>query len=198
MTPNQLDEVQIQHAARGHGPLWQRDYRARIRGSRLSPEEIIHLARRDFPALSPKELADFSKAGSTPLAVGEDMKVVIQGYGECGVRCVHIAPRSFTLRTLEGHFEAGRITFGAHEENGDLVFRIRSRARSVDRLRHAGYKLIGQKLQEQVWTTFIERVIEKTGGELKGDITVETQEVKATLADMGELDIPTFADEEQK
>ena len=192
MTTEQSGEPEIQHASSGHGPLWQRDYSAQIRGSSLSAEAAITLLRREFPAFSPEELAAFSRNGSTPIAVGEDMKVVIKGYGECAVRCVHFTPHSLTLRTLEGHFEAGRITFGAHEENENLVFHIRSRARTVDRVRHLGYKLFGHKFQEKTWVTFIERVAEKIGGEIIGQVAVETQEAKATLADLGEIDTPTL------
>lgn len=192
MTENTPEETPVQAASQGHGPLWQRQYTARLRGSTLSPQDVVQLLRTNFPDFSPEGLAAFSNEKSTPLEVGDEMKVVIQGYGECGVRVVHLESHSLTLRTLEGHFEAGRITFGAYCENGELVMRIRSRARSLDRLRHIGYKLLGQKLQEQTWHIFLERVVEKIGGELQGEIEVETSEVKSTLADLGELDTPTF------
>lgn len=192
MSHETSEETPIQAASQGHGPLWQRQYTARLRGSTLSPENVIQLLRENFPDFSPEGLAAFSNDKSTPLAPGDEMKVVIQGYGECGVRVVHLESHSLTLRTLEGHFEAGRITFGAYSENEELVVRIRSRARSAGRLRHIGYKLLGQKLQEQTWRVFLERVVEKIGGELQGEIEVETSEVKSTLADLGELDTPTF------
>ena len=107
------EPLPIQTAAEGHGPLWQRDYWAVVRGSTLSPEAIVQMLRERFPEFSPDELAAFSRDKSTPLEVGDDMKVFIQGYGECAVRVVHLEPQSFTLRTLAGHFEAGRITFAA-------------------------------------------------------------------------------------
>ena len=142
-------ESKIQAASQGHGPLWQRDYHAQVMGCQSTPEQFIAMIRDDFPAFSPSELAAFTNEKSTPLEVGDEMKVFIQGYGECGVRVVHLDARSLTLRTLQGHFEAGRITFGAYYQDGNLIFRIRSRARSTDRLRHVGYQLIGKKLQKQ-------------------------------------------------
>ena len=187
------ESLPTQTADQGHGPLWQRDYWAAVRESTLSPEEIVQLLRERFPEFSPEKLAAFSNDKSTPLGVGDEMKVFIQGYGECAVRVVHLEPRSLTLRTLEGHFEAGRITFGAYYDGESLIFRVRSRARSVDRLRHAGYKLLGQKMQGQTWITFIERVVEKTGGAMIGKIHVRTRELRSTLADLGELDTPTFS-----
>lgn len=189
----ELDEQpQIQTASSGHGPLWHRDYRAEISGSASTPEALLNLVRADFAAFSPPELAAFHSERSTPLAVGDEMKVVIKGYGECTVRCVHLQANSFTLRTLDDHPEAGRISFGSYRENGNLVFRISSRARATDRLRHAGYKLIGQKMQTQTWLEFLKNVVEKTGGEMVGKIRVRAREVRSTLADLGELDTPTF------
>ena len=190
---SELDEQpQIQTASSGHGQLWQRDYWTEISGSASTPEDLLNLVRGDFSAFSPPELAAFSGEQSTPLAVGDEMKVVIKGYGECTVRCVHLQENCFTLRTLDDHPEAGRISFGSYRENGNLVFRISSRARATDRLRDAGYKLIGQKMQTQTWLEFLKNVVEKSGGELQGEIEVATSEVKSTLADLGELDTPTF------
>jgi len=186
------EEPQIQTAPSGHGPLWHRDYWAEISGTSSTPEELLNLVRADFPAFSPPELAAFSSERSTPLEVNDEMKVVIKGYGECTVRCVHLGANSFTLRTLDDHPEAGRISFGSYRENGNLVFRISSRARATDRLRHAGYKLVGQKMQTQTWLEFLKNVVEKSGGEMSGKIRVRTREVKSTLADLGDLNTPTF------
>ena len=58
------------------------------------------------------------------------MHVHMRGIGDFGVVVSHVEDGSFTLRTLEGHPEAGRITFGASRDAaGHLVLRIRSRAR---------------------------------------------------------------------
>ena len=192
MTEQASEDTSIQTSSEGHGPLWQREYTARLSGNALAPEKIVQILREDFADFSPVGLAAFSNEKTTPLEVGDEMKVVIQGYGECGVRVVHLEPLSFTLRTLDGHFEAGRITFGAYRENNEVVALIRSRARSAGRLRHIGYLLLGQKLQEQTWRIFLENVVEKIGAQQSGEIEVTTAEVKGRLADLGELDTPTF------
>ena len=52
-----------------------------------------------------------------------------------------LGQRSLTLGTLEGHPEAGRITFGAYRnDDGDVVFHIRSRARSSTLFNYVGFK----------------------------------------------------------
>lgn len=199
LNPAAPGRLRIQTADEGHGPLWQRDYQGVIVASTLSPEAIIELIRARLPEFSPALFAAFRMETKPPLAVGDDMPVFIQGYGDCCVRCVHVDARSLTLRTLEGHFEAGRITFGAFfDAGGNTVFQIRSRARSVGRLGEIGYKILGRKLQAQVWLSFVERVAEETGGKLLEKVRRRTRAVPSTLADMGEIDTPTFIARDKK
>src|SRR4051812_12212831 len=105
----------IQHAADGAGPLLQRDYCGVIRDSKMTPEEIVRLVRTHFSTFAPKEMANFSTAteASGILDVGSEMKIDIRLAGVARVRVVQADDLSFTLRTLEGHPEAGRVTFGA-------------------------------------------------------------------------------------
>lgn len=186
------EPTKIQTAAQGHGPLWQRDYWVEIQNSRCSPEELIKIVRREFPEFSPVELAEFQFKQPAPLQPGNEMPVTIRGVGSSAVRCVHLEPRSFTLRTMEGHPEAGRITFGAYCQGQNLIFRVRSRARSIDRVRGMGFKLGGHMMQAKTWLIFVERVAKRSGGEIVGEAQTSSQEVKSTLADLGELDTPTF------
>lgn len=182
-----------QTASAGHGPLWQRDYWAELEQSTLVPEAIVLLMRTDFIEFSPDSLAKFSRPdnGNIPLQVGDEMKIEVRGAGTCEVRCVHVEPRSFTLRTLDGHMEAGRITFGAYLENGRTVVRIRSRARSASRRRHVAYLIMGHALQAKAWITFLARVAERCGVP-DAKIQHQTKPIKSTLADLGEIDTPTF------
>jgi hypothetical protein len=64
-----------------------------------------------------------------------------------------------TLGTLKGHPEAGKITFGAYRNpHGDVVFHIRSRARSKSALTYLGFTTVGDPMQTNTWTEFVERV----------------------------------------
>ncbi|MDQ3814869.1 MAG: DUF1990 domain-containing protein [Armatimonadota bacterium] len=181
-------------ASQGTGPLLQRDYRAAIADSACTPEQIMDKVRTEFPQFSPSELADFSCANAAaPLDLGHEMEINIRMSGYCHVRVVHVDERSFTLRTLDGHPEAGRITFGAYcDEEGRLIFRIRSRARASTTKNYLGYEFLGKGLQARVWTTFIRRVAEACGGRIEGKVRTRRREVTATLADQGEMDTPTF------
>jgi len=185
----------IQPAADGAGPLLQRDYSGIIEGCTATPEELILRVRRDFAVYSPDLLARFTRAdgASDPLELEDQLQIHIVGAGDCEVRVAHLDEQSFTLRTLEGHPEAGRITFGAFRNpEGDLVFRIRSRARAGSVIKLVGYTLFGKKVQTRVWVTFIERVAEACGCKLRDEVRVETKEVADSAADLGEADTPTF------
>lgn len=189
------EQHEVQPAPEGRGPLLQRDYLGVIDGTDWTPERIVGLVRRDFPLFSPEELARFSRCGdpSQPLQEGEEMEVHIKGTGCHKVVAVKTEPRSLTLRTIQGHPEAGRITFGSYyDEQERLVFRIRSRARINNLVRLIGYFLMGKAAQTRIWTTFIERVAEAVGGKIQGKVEVSTEEVEESLPDMGGLDTPTF------
>lgn len=199
-----LDSKKIQTASAGHGPLWQRDYWARLPASTLSPEAIVLLMRAEFAAFSPEALTKFSRleGASTPLEVGDEMQVEIRGAGTCAVRVVDVQPRVLTLRTLDGHMEAGRISFGAYlenktGENGKTVIRIRSRARSASRRHHAAYLVLGHGVQAKLWEVFVARVAARCGEE-NAQVEQVTRRVKSTLADLGELDTPTFSTNDQQ
>ncbi|MGV3720305.1 MAG: DUF1990 family protein [Actinomycetota bacterium] len=186
----------VQVATEGSGPLWQRDYTGVILDTPYAPEEVLKLLLRDFPRFSPDVGAKFHRLGDPkkPLEVDEEMTIDLRGYGKCVVRVVKIDDRSITLRTLEGHLEAGRISFGAfHDDRSRLVFRIRSRARIGGPLRYLGYRLIGMPIQTAIWVEFVKRVAAAVGGRLEGEVKVESRKVQELPSDRGEQDAATFS-----
>jgi hypothetical protein len=97
------------------------------------------------------------------------------------------------LRTIAGHLEAGRITFGAYrDEENRLVFHIRSRSTINGPIRYLGYRLIGMPIQERIWVTFVERVTQAVGGKVVGQVCVETRKTPETASDRGDAQTPTF------
>jgi hypothetical protein len=187
--PQQLAE---QTATDGAGPLLQRDYWAKIAGSRFSPEEIIVLLSQQFPRFAPEAIATFAFVQVPPLKVGDEMHIHIRGYGDCHVRVLLMQPRSITLITLEDHYEAGRITFGAWQEGNEIVFKIRSRARVRSRPHVVPFLSGGHVFQKQMWVHFVQNVAQECNAELEVDVHEETEEVRADLADLGETIAPTF------
>jgi hypothetical protein len=185
----------VQPATRGVGELLQRDYVIVIEGSAYTPEQVVEMLRRNFPRFSPAELARFTRPSGEvgPLDVGDTMHIRIRGRGECGVIVSHLEPHSLTLRTLGGHPEAGRISFGAYRDAaGRLVCRIRSRSRLRDLVQYAGYRLLGKPAQTETWDTFLERVAETCGGRVLGKVLTSTDRVTESDADRGFVERSTF------
>ncbi|HEX6587978.1 MAG TPA: DUF1990 family protein [Longimicrobiales bacterium] len=185
---------EMQPATNGAGPLLQRDYWAVIAGSKLPPSGIIELLRERFPEFAPPELVKFSVADgcSAPIDVGDELDIEIRMAGECGVRVVHRDRNSLTLGTLEGHPEAGRITFGAYRnERGDVVFHIRSRARASGLTRYVEFLAGGDPMQTNTWVDFINALSMTVGSGIVESIRVEQREVEDDDAD-ADQSAPTF------
>lgn len=182
-------------AASGVGPLLQRDYWAVIRGSRLRPPEFGALLAERFSRFPPEDLVRFRRADGTdrPLEPGDVLDVDIRMAGRCQVVVVHRDRNSLTVATLVGHPEAGRITFGAYpNEAGDVVFHIRSRARSSTRSRLLGFMAMGDAMQTTTWTDFINRLAVEVGEGVEGVIHAEKSEVEETEEDRAVPPVPTF------
>jgi hypothetical protein len=189
------EERPVLLAPEGVGSLFQRDYVAVVEGSALSPEAAVLLIRSHFPEFSPAELAEFCAPHPSggPLQPGDTMHVNIRGAGHCAVIVTEIRDTGFTLRTLAGHIEAGRITFGAAKDvAGRLVLRIRSRARLDHPVRYAGYELLGRHAQTRIWVTFLERSAAACEGRLLGRVIHSTERVEFSPADWGAVERPTF------
>lgn len=189
--------ARLSPASAGKGPLLQRDYWAVFEDSPLRPRALIDAVAERFCEFPPEELVHFEPAApgvaSGCLLVGEDLAIRIRGAGECGVRVVHRDDNSFTLLTLEGHPEAGRITFGAYpNDEGDVVFHIRSRARASSSLRYVEFLALGDAMQTNTWADFINNVAATIGCEPE-EIHADTIEVEESEADTIEKhDQPTF------
>ena len=171
-------------AEMGAGPLLQRDYWGVIRNCRYAPADILDWVARRFPEFAPEELCVFEREDASRegqrLEPGEGLRVRIVGAGTFGVRVIHMNRRSLTLATLPGHPEAGRITFGAYRNaRRDVIFHIRSRARSGSPAHYWGFVTAGEAMQTNTWTEFVLRVAASTGDGILGVIHADTEHLEA-------------------
>jgi hypothetical protein len=187
------DDDELVTASQGFGPLLQRDYWAVISRCSDNPQRVIERVSRQFAEFAPAELCEFSRAdGRTgaPLSVGDVLNIRIRMAGDARVRVVHQDSCSFTLGTLRGHPEAGKITFGAYRNGrGDLIFHIRSRARSSSAPKYAGFLALGDPMQTDTWTEFVNRVALTCGEGAIECVHADTVELPGDAADLG----PTFS-----
>jgi hypothetical protein len=182
-------------ARSGAGEYLQRDYWAVIRDCRLRPTELMSAVRERFDEFAPAELAHFRRleAEPGPLAVDDELEVRIAGAGTFFVRVIHAHDQSLTLGTLRGHPEAGRITFGAYcNARNDVIFHIRSRARSGSRLMYAGFLAAGEAMQTNTWTDFVGAVAHTFGNGVIGFIHSTTERAPDGAQAAAEECAPTF------
>lgn len=154
----------------------------------------MEMLRARFWEFSPAELAAFRRtdAGNKPLVLGDEMTVSIRGTGSFGVRIIDVAVQSFTIATLRGHPEAGRVTFGAYcNSHNDVVLHIRSRARSSSRLRLLGFLVAGEPMQTSVWCELINRLAADVGDGVIGALTASKKSVQENETDRDGT-CPTF------
>ncbi|MFP2960029.1 DUF1990 family protein [Myxococcus sp. 1LA] len=192
---DQSGELQLPEA--GAGPLLQRDYWAVIRNCRVPPEELMRWVAVRFAEFAPTELCVFEHRHKhregQPLEVGDELTVKIQGAGTFAVRVIHQEAQSFTLGTLHGHPEAGRITFGAYRnERGDVIFHIRSRARSGSTFHYLGFVTAGDAMQTNTWTEFVLRAALTAGAGVLGVIHADTTELEDEPPGGDTVHGPTF------
>jgi hypothetical protein len=181
----------------GRGPLLERDYWATIARCRASPSELVSAVAARFWELAPPDVVEFERVDGTdePLREGDEMQVRIPMAGTFRVRVVRIERQSLTIATLRGHPEAGRITFGAYRNDyGDVVFHIRSRARSGSSVHYAGFLTAGDAMQTSCWADFVIAVARTFGDGVVGPVHAEKRKLSRDEADDERtLCSPTFA-----
>ena len=182
-------------ARSGRGPLLERDYWGVLAGCSLGAGEVADILAERFAEFAPDERVIFRRERGAvgALEVGEKLEVDIRPLGTFGVRVIHRDANSVTVATLEGHPEAGRITFGIYRNgDGDLVFHIRSRARSSSRGRYFGFLTAGDPMQTDTWCGFINRLAATVGDGVDGHIHASTRKARENSADGPDPCKPTF------
>ena len=182
MTSDQSPAAELQSPASGAGPLLQRDYWALIRECRCKPSELMEKVTSHFTDFHAREIVTFTRANADAvcLEVGDCLDIQIRMAGLARVQVLHTAPCSVTLGTLQGHPEAGRITFGSYRsDSGQVIFHIRSRARSSSIWTYWGFLIGGDPMQTESWTTFINNIAATCGDGVDGIVHADTRELRS-------------------
>jgi hypothetical protein len=181
--PPDLLEDEVQGQQDGAGPLFHRCYRTRMRDCKLSATELMGKLQADPNRCSPTKFARFQRTQGEPgnLRVGDEFVVRMPGPWDGPVRVIHVGRRSFRLATLAGHLEAGQIEFRTDSEDELLVFEIESWARSSTPLVNLLYHHLrmAKEVQAHMWISFLERVVDLSGGRMTGGVEIETERIES-------------------
>jgi hypothetical protein len=180
--PPGTDRSDIQGLEDGIGPLMHRCYVAHVREAELTAGELIGTFARRPNRAAPTALVSFVKlhGEEDELAVGDEFTVRIPGPWDGPVRVVDVAPTHFSFVTLDGHLEAGRISFSARDlAPGRLEVRIEAWARGGDRLSNLlfDHVPVNKEVQLHMWVSVLERLTRLSGGRRDGPLDITTRRV---------------------
>jgi uncharacterized protein DUF1990 len=183
--PAGVGRAEVQGYQEAAGPLFHRFYRTRIRESTLTSEELMGAVQSDPNRTAPTRFARFQLTEGTSgrLRVGDEFVVRMPGPWDGPVRVIDVGPRSFRLATLAGHLEAGQIEFRTRPERGLLVFEIESWARSSTPIVNLLYHRLrmAKEIQAHMWISFLERVVDLSGGRMTGGVEIQTERIEADV-----------------
>jgi hypothetical protein len=181
--PGEVDREEVLGKDDGHGPLFHRRYRVRIRDCDADADALMRALRGNLNRAAPTGFARFHKllGSDDDMERGDEYVVRMPGPWDGPVRVIDVTPRSFRLATLEGHLEAGQIEFRVDDGgDGELVFEIESWARSsgwfADLLYHRLH--MAKEIQAHMWISFLEGVVKLSGGRMTGGVAIETERVE--------------------
>ena len=159
---------QVSGALQGFGQMWQKTYRVRLSGAKVTPAEVIRAWKENFGKFWPKGNRFYGPM--TGIAPGEVAVLNLAGPGNItgpggtpliatGVMVIYSDDESFTFMTPEGHIVAGWITFSAYEEEGSTVAQAQALIRPSDPLYELTFRLgIGHKTEDDFWQHTVQAV----------------------------------------
>ncbi len=173
--------INVQTKEGGVGDLLHRRYEISVLCA-MDRKTLLRTIQRNITTLSPAALAEFEKSSGSAneMAVDDEYHISMLGPWNGRVRVSEMTEDSFTLVTLDGHPEAGHITFSVLDEvdmPGSLRVRIDSLARARDHTVNLAYDSlgVGKQVQTEVWVTFLQRVGELAGATESLDVRVTTE-----------------------
>lgn len=149
----------------GIGALKRKRIWADISGSRLRPEELFEVFRRDFNEVTPGMVdAEIEPGTRCDLEKGVTLTMSLPIRGNIQVRVEEVTPVKATLVTLEGHPLAGAVRF-LSEQRGDKVrFETQVYDRPASLPDWFVMKTVGESLQKRTWESLVERMVTESGG----------------------------------
>jgi len=173
-----VDGRQVSGPLQGFGQLWQKTFRVRLAGARVTPAEVLKVWRENFSLFHTQDNRFYS--GPAGIKPGEVLLLNADTPGgpvSTGMLGLYADDYSFTLITPEGHPESGWVTFSASEEEGVTVAQVQTLARANDPFYELAFMAAGTAVQDQTWETVLTSLAAYFG--VKGAVTMRKELVDA-------------------
>ena len=157
----------------GFGQLWQKTYRVRLTGARVTPAEVIAEWKANYASYWPAGNRFYAPpAGIRPGGVALINAASLGGVKlSTGVEVIYADDESFSFMNAEGHPAAGMITFSAAHDAGGVSAEVQVLIRANDPFYDLMLPLYGHRAEDQMWTKTLVALAAHFG--VRGEVTVE-------------------------
>ncbi|MBN2706325.1 MAG: anti-sigma factor antagonist [Deltaproteobacteria bacterium] len=136
----------------GFGSLWQKTYKIRLVSQKPDLAEIAARLKNKLPEYWPAGNRIVLPEGLQPGAPGIINLTLPGGLPlNTGIRVLNVSELAFSFVPLQGHMEAGWISFGVTAEDGCPTVVVQSLARTGDPFYELGFDMFGHRQQEEFW-----------------------------------------------
>jgi hypothetical protein len=161
-----VDGRRLTGLTHGFGQLWQKTYRVRLSGVKITPEEVVQTWKANFSTFWPE--GNNLYVPLTGIQSGEVGLINLTGPGgmklSTGIMVIYTDEVSFSFMTPEGHMFAGMITFDAYEEDNGTFAQIQALIRANDPLYELTFRLgFGHKTEDEFWLGTISNLARHLG-----------------------------------
>ncbi|HBY09563.1 MAG TPA: hypothetical protein DEH22_17920 [Chloroflexi bacterium] len=157
---------QLSGLTHGFGQLWQKTYKVRLSGVKISPQEVISAWKANFPKFWPE--GNDLYVPLTGIQPGEVGLINLSAPGglklSTGIMVIYADDISFSFMTPEGHMFAGMITFSAYEEDNGTFAQIQALIRANDPIYELSFRMgFGHKSEDAFWAATLKNLAQHLG-----------------------------------
>ena len=164
---------QVTNPLQGFGQLWQKTYRVRMSGAKLTPQELIAEWRANFAEFWPEGNRFYGPL--TSIQPGEVAVLNLAGPGgikgpggapliSTGVLVIYADDESFSFLTPQGHMFTGLITFSGIDDEGTVVAQVQAMVRASDPIYEMSFRLgFGHKAEDAFWLATLQNLAKRFG-----------------------------------
>ncbi len=157
----------------GFGRLWQKRYRVRLDGAKVTPQQVVATWKAEFASFWPQGNRFYGPI--TSLEPGEVALLNLAMPGRqtlsTGVMVIYADDESFTFMTPEGHMFAAWLTFSAVAEREATMVSIEVLLRTNDPLYELSMALGGHRVENVFWLATLRNLAARFG--VEGNPTFE-------------------------